>query len=95
MVVVVNVPEGDVPALDVGDPVTVRIDALRDRGVFQGRITRTAYALDPRDRTLRAEIVLPNTDGRLRPGLVGRVEIELEIRENAAPHPDFGDRHVG
>ena len=82
MVVVVQVPEGDVPALDVGDPVTVRIRALKPRGVFQGRITRTAYALD-KDRTLRAEIVLPNTDGRLRPGLVGGVEIELDTRENA------------
>ena len=95
MVVVVDVPHNDVPDLDVGDPVTVRFDALKARGGFQGRITRTAYALDPRTGTLRAEIVLPNADGRLRPGLVGRVEIELEIRENGAPHPDFGDRHVG
>ena len=87
MVVVVDVPHNDVPDLDVGDPVTVQFDALKARGMFQGRITRTAYALDPKYGTLRAEIVLPNPDGRLRPGLVGRVEIVLEIGENVLTIP--------
>ena len=86
MRVVVLVPDRDVPYLDEGDPVTVQIDALGARGVFQGRIARTAYALD-QDRTLRAEIDLPNADGRLRPGQFGRVEIELETRENVLTIP--------
>ena len=54
MVVVVDVLNNDVPVLDVGDPVTVQFDALKARGVFPGRITRTAYALEPKYGTLRA-----------------------------------------
>jgi membrane fusion protein (multidrug efflux system) len=76
-----------VPLLDVGDPVMVRINSLGARGLLQGQITRTAYALDPQDRTLRAEIALPNTDGRLRPGQMGRVTINLETRENVLTIP--------
>ncbi len=87
MRVVVAVPENDVPYLDQGDPVTVRLDALGDRGVYQGRIARTAYALDTKDRTLRAEIDLPNTDGRLRPGQYVQVEIDLETREDVLTIP--------
>ncbi len=85
--VVVFVPDGDVPYLDEGDRVTVRIDALGARGVYKGRIARTAYALDPQDRNLRAEIDLPNADGRLRSGQFGRVEIDLETRENVLTIP--------
>jgi HlyD family secretion protein len=87
MRVVVAVPDSDVPYLDEGDPTTVRIDALGARGVFQGRIVRTAYGLDPLSRTLHAEIDLPNTDGRLRPGQRGRVEIDLETPENVLTIP--------
>jgi HlyD family secretion protein len=87
MLVVVRVPENFVPYLDEGDPANISIDALGRREVFQGQITRTAYALDPQDRTLRAEIALPNTDGRLRPGLGGQAWIVLESRENAISLP--------
>ena len=87
MRVVVRVPEQDAPQLDLGDRATVRIDALGARGVFQGVISRTAYALDPKDRTLVAEIDLANRDGRLRPGQYASVEIVLEAKENALTIP--------
>ena len=82
MRVVVAVPDLDVPLLDKGDHVTVRIDAIGDR-VYQGTIARTAYAEDPATRTLRSEIDLDNADGRLRPGQYGTAAIVLE---------DFGNR---
>ncbi len=87
MRVVVGVPDADVPYLDVGDPAKIQINARGDGGVFQGRISRTAYAVDIRDRTLRAEIDLPNADGRLRPGQLVIVAIDLETRENALRIP--------
>jgi RND family efflux transporter MFP subunit len=86
MVFVVSVPDREVPYLDVGDPATIRINALGKDGVIQGTITRMAYALD-KDRTLRAEIALPNRDGRLRPGLVGAVTVKLETRDNVMMIP--------
>jgi RND family efflux transporter MFP subunit len=84
---VVNVPDREVPFLDPGDPVTVQIDALAAHGVYQGKIARTAYALNASDRTLRAEIDLDNADGRLRPGLFGRVTIILEDRDHVLAIP--------
>jgi RND family efflux transporter MFP subunit len=86
MLVVVSVPDREVPYLDVGDPATIRIDALGANRVIQGTITRMAYALD-QDRTLRAEIALPDSDGRQRPGLVGAVTIKLDTRENVMMIP--------
>ncbi len=79
--VAVRVPDSDVPFLDKGDPATIHFDAWPGRE-YPGTIARTAYAEDPSDRTLLAEIDLPNADGRLRPGQFGRVEIQLE-----PPHP--------
>jgi RND family efflux transporter MFP subunit len=87
MRVVVPVPDRDVPYLDPGDPATVRLDALGARGVYEGRVARTAYALNPDDHTFLAEIDLPNVDGRLRPGQYGSVEIKLETRENVLTVP--------
>ena len=86
MRVVVDVPETDVPYLDLGDPATVRIASLGAVGVFKDRVKRTAYALN-KGQTLRVEIDLPNADDRLRPGQVGGVDIELESRDNVLTIP--------
>jgi RND family efflux transporter MFP subunit len=82
-----SVPEGDSSYVDPGDPVTIYIGALGPRGVFKGRIARTAYALDPKYRQLHAEVDLPNPDGRFRPGNMGQVVIDLESRENVLAIP--------
>jgi RND family efflux transporter MFP subunit len=87
MRVVVPVPENDAPYLDLGDRATVRIDALGARGVYQGVISRSAYAIDPKARSLLVETDLPNRDGLLRPGQSAQVEISLETRENVLTIP--------
>jgi RND family efflux transporter MFP subunit len=79
MRVVVHVPDMDAPYLNKGDRATVRFDSLRGR-VYHVIIARTALAVDPADRTVRAEIDLRNEDGRLRPGQYGRVTINLQDR---------------
>ena len=55
--------------------------------VYEGRVARTAYELNPQYRTLLVEIDLPNADGHLRPGQHGQAEIELETRENVITIP--------
>jgi RND family efflux transporter MFP subunit len=84
--VVVHVPEVDAPYLDNGDRATVRMDSLRGR-VYSGVVARTALAEDPKARTVRAEIDLDNSDGRLRPGQYGRVTINLQDRRNILSIP--------
>src|SRR5271157_2727390 len=74
---VVLVPDPDVPFCNVGDPASVKIDALGGR-VFKGKVSRMADSEDLKDRTMRVEIDLPNDQGLLRDGMYGRAVIELE-----------------
>jgi HlyD family secretion protein len=76
MRVVVQVPDLDVPLLDVGDKATVVVDALKGEPMT-GTVARLARSEDPTTRTMRAEIDLPNSSGRLVEGMYGRVTIEL------------------
>ena len=55
-------------------------------------MTRTAYALDAKSRTLRAEIDLPNPDGKLHPGLYAYATIVAEEHPDALTLPDHGRR---
>jgi multidrug efflux pump subunit AcrA (membrane-fusion protein) len=66
--VVVDVPEMDAPALADQAKAMVRVQGLRGRE-FEGEVSRSSWALDPKTRTLRAQIDLPNSDGTLRPGM--------------------------
>lgn len=74
--VVVAVPDRDAPRLRVGSEATIKFDALPDK-MFKGKVARIAGALDPAKRTLRAEIDLPNPDGKLLPGMYGTVTLML------------------
>lgn len=84
----VDVPEADavyiVSEVDragkaAGKPVTpasVRVRALSDQ-VFHAPVTRAAWALNNRTRTLRTEVDLPNLDSRLRPGMYAIGELTI------------------
>lgn len=77
MRVVVQVPDLDVPLLDVGDKATVAIDAMKGQD-FTGTVARLGQSEDPMTRTMRVEIDLPNPSGRLVAGMYGRATIELQ-----------------
>jgi RND family efflux transporter MFP subunit len=74
--VFVDVPETDAAAITEDAKATVRVQSLRGRE-FQGGVTRTAWALDAKARTLRTEIDLPNPDGILRPGMYAYATITV------------------
>jgi RND family efflux transporter MFP subunit len=75
--VVVEVPARDVPLTEPGVPADLAIDALpgaRHNGL---RVARIGFVLDPRSRTMRAEIDVPNPSGLIRPGMTGTVTLHL------------------
>jgi RND family efflux transporter MFP subunit len=77
MRVVVQIPERDVPFVDVGDPAEVRVDALP--GVaFQAAVSRKPDSEDPHTRLMRVEFDLPNPDRKLRRGMFGRASLTLD-----------------
>ena len=84
--VVTQVPDEDVPWAVSGRPATVEIDALPGES-FHGVISRTAASEDPQSRTMRVEVDLPNSSGRLRPGMYGQVTIDLRTDRNAVVLP--------
>jgi len=53
-------------------------DTLAGGPPISGTISRTADAIDPKARTFRAELDIPNADGRLVSGLYVRVAFQLE-----------------
>ena len=75
--VFVNVPEGDAYLVRDGLAARVRVQGLQGRE-FSGRVTRSAGSLNPRTRTLRTEVDLPNPDRSLQPGMFADVTLTAE-----------------
>lgn len=91
-------PASDVPYLETGVPATVVVDALPGE-TFEGRVTRLAAELDPGARTLEVEVEIPNPEGKLKPGMLARMEIPRRTLEDALLVPleavvDLGERRV-
>ncbi len=73
--VLVDVPEKDIPFLQVGQQVEViAAPVIGPSGpVRSGEIIHLAYKADPTTRTYRAKMAVENADRRLRPGMIVRV----------------------
>ena len=56
--------------------------------VFKGRIYALEPSVDEKTRTLVARAEVPNKQGKLRPGMFGRVIVLLESRPNAVMVPE-------
>jgi RND family efflux transporter MFP subunit len=74
--VVVYVPQS--AAADIKPGAAVRIKADQDpRHAFNGKVTRTANAINPQTRTLRVEADIPNPDHALVSGMYVNVKFEV------------------
>lgn len=84
--VTVGVPESDVSAIFDLDEATVILEALEGL-----RITGKKLFLSYQPRTLARlydlELLVPNPDGRIRPGMFARVELVKKVFENALVIP--------
>ncbi|MCH9650531.1 MAG: efflux RND transporter periplasmic adaptor subunit [Deltaproteobacteria bacterium] len=67
-------PAADVPFLENGAAVTLRLDNSQQPPV-SGKIVRLAAELDRSSRTLDVEAEIPNPRGTLKPGMYGRLEV--------------------
>ena len=61
-------PNGPLQALVANLDYSDYLGRLAIGRVFQGTVTRTAGAIDPTSRTMRAEVQVPNPDGLLLAG---------------------------
>jgi len=70
----IDVFEGDLAAVHLGDDVEVRVDAFPAQ-VFAGEVTYLAPQVSAETRAVRARIDVANPEGRLRPGMFARVRL--------------------
>lgn len=82
----VNVPEMEAPYVDAGDPAKIRVQALT-ASEFDAAVVRSSWSLQESNRSLRAEIDVPNPHGIMRPGMYAMATIKLAERENAIVLP--------
>ncbi|QEL19605.1 efflux RND transporter periplasmic adaptor subunit [Limnoglobus roseus] len=84
MRVIVQVPDRDVPYVNVGDPAVIEIDALpgtvlQTTSAHNVEVSRTSDSEDPHTRTMRTEIDVLNPEGKLRRGMYGNVTLMLNV----------------
>ncbi len=82
----VHVPEPDTPFIKMGKRARLTIDELPGK-VFESDISRFSWALARGTRTMLVEIDFTNDGHFLRPGMFGKVNIELEAHEDTMTIP--------
>jgi RND family efflux transporter MFP subunit len=92
------VPEADVPFIEAGGAVQVRVQATKE--TFTGKIIRFSRALDSATRTMVVEVDVANPSLRLSPGMYAQTEIALQRRTHVLTLPlqavvqDVGESYV-
>ncbi|MGB7159854.1 MAG: efflux RND transporter periplasmic adaptor subunit [Tepidisphaeraceae bacterium] len=93
----VNIPEGLIGRIKVGDGASVTIDALGGES-FAGKIDQIIPAPDPSSRTFPIKILLPNPGHKIWPGFFARATITSQSQGAALLVPrdavvTNGDKH--
>src|SRR5712664_1980446 len=76
--VYVSVPETYAPSIHAGLSAYLELTQYPGQK-FQGKVVRTAEAIDPGTRTLLTEIDVPNHDGALLPGGYAQARLQVKV----------------
>ncbi len=82
----INVSESNFAKIRKGMKVDVQFDVFGDEN-FEGTVNLVYPTIDDATRTFAVEVLLPNKDQRIRPGMFGRVTINFGV-ENRVVVPD-------
>ncbi|AUX40496.1 RND transporter [Sorangium cellulosum] len=74
--VFVGIPQGVAPSVKVDAPARVTVREFPGQP-FEGKVARTAGALDTATRTMNTEVRVPNPEGRLLAGMYAEVALTL------------------
>ncbi|MEO1574749.1 MAG: efflux RND transporter periplasmic adaptor subunit, partial [Pseudomonadota bacterium] len=75
------VPEREFSKLGVDQPVSMTLDALPGQA-FSGHVSLISPVIDPTTATFKVTVQLSDSEGRLKPGMFGRVSVEFDTRKN-------------
>jgi HlyD family secretion protein len=82
----VNVPEGFAARVKPGDIATIKLQEMNGKTV-EGKVSRISWALDPKTRTIRVEIDIPNPSAKLLPGLYAYATVIVEEHSDVLTVP--------
>jgi len=71
---VFGVPDSLVHRITLGQPLDITTEAFRGSR-FTGRVTAVSPSAEQQSRVFDIEVSIANADGRLRPGMIGAVEV--------------------
>lgn len=75
-----TLPEASLSSLASGQSITASSDAWPGT-LFDGRVAYIDSRVDPETRAMRVRAEIPNDDGKLRPGMLLRVRVQLPPRQ--------------
>lgn len=81
--VLVDLPERELDKIQVGQPVSIEVDAYPDEA-FSGRVAVVGETLDPVTRRIQVRCDVDNSSGRLKPEMFARV---IPLATSAAAMP--------
>ncbi len=85
--IIVKVPERVINHIKKNDKVNVFFDTIFPDKPIGGTVIRVGYDADRKTKTFPVEIIVDNKDGKLRPGILSKVEFMLDNIENAVVIP--------
>jgi RND family efflux transporter MFP subunit len=81
-----GIPDSAIASIRLGEALGVTVEAIGAE-TFIGKLTAIAPVADPQSRVFDVEVTIPNTAGRLRPGMIGTVAIGGAADAETAPRP--------
>lgn len=77
----VGISETDYTRVSKGDKVNITVDAIPGR-TFEGKVNRIYPVIDAATHTFTVEVVVPNADKALRPGMYARVQVTFGVNHS-------------
>lgn len=77
----VGISESEYTKVKKGDKVEITVDALPGK-IFSGSVNRLYPVIDAATHTFRAEVLVPNADRLLRPGMYARVTVTFGVNRS-------------
>ena len=81
-----SLPQQHLQDIELRQEISVKVDAWPDTA-FQGRITAIAPSIGETTRNFQIQATLDNTDKKLKPGMFGRVAIQLPRQNDVLTLP--------
>jgi membrane fusion protein (multidrug efflux system) len=86
LVAYVHVPQRELHRFEAGQEAQLNMAAWPGES-FAAKVTRISPTVDAQSGTFRITLAVPAGDGRLRPGMFGKLDIVYEVHEDALTVP--------